>query len=160
MKGDGYKLFFVVSGYYCDKQGRVLMVGNQWREDEPVYYSLPGGIIKTDSEETLMNALSREFKEETETIIKETGDLLYVVESVSKSRKEHFINLTFEVFNIDHLNGVQSIADEFVVDMKYVAKEEINDLSMLKSFREPLLNYMSGSTQRYYLYMSTFEEDC
>lgn len=152
------KLYIVVSGLLSNQDG-ILMVGNKWRPEDPILYSLPGGRWEQEQGETLTEALIREMKEETGILVDKVGDLIYLVESISPSRQEHFINMVFRIESYEKQNIELDTDDEFVVDAKYIARDDIKKLTMLPSFREPLINYLDGSAKKYYQYLKTFSED-
>lgn len=53
----------VAAAILMDKQGRVLLVANDWSRRGRVRYTLPGGTVEAG--ETLIDALKREVREET-----------------------------------------------------------------------------------------------
>ncbi|MFX7735849.1 NUDIX hydrolase, partial [Acinetobacter baumannii] len=53
----------VVAAILLDRQGRVLLVGNDWGRRGMVRYTLPGGTVEPG--ETALEALVREVREET-----------------------------------------------------------------------------------------------
>ncbi len=151
------KLFIVASGYLKTAKG-ILMVANEWRPEDPTLWSLPGGTWE-NGKETLTQTLEREFVEETGVKIKKVGDLLYTIESISQSRQEHFMNMTFEVIDADMSGLMVPENDERVVDFKLVPSEQISELPMLTSMKEPLMKYIGGDNVRFHQYLKTFKTD-
>lgn len=152
------KTFIIVSGYLKTQKG-VLLVANKWRSKEPVSWSLPGGTWE-QGKETVIAALKREFLEETGMKIKEIGDPLYITESVSESRKEHFMNITFNILKISAVNATKKISDRFVVESRFVSSKKIKGLTMLPSIKKPLLEYISGDKKiKFYHFPKTFSTD-
>lgn len=152
------KLFIVVSGYLTT-QNSILMVLNKWRQEDSASWSLPGGTLEDDRKETLTTALKREFLEETGVEVKKVGALLYVVETISESRQEHFINFTYEIIEADSRQMVKPVHDEFVVDVRMVPLEEVSSLPALPSIKEPLLNYLNTKKIGFHQYLKTFSTD-
>ncbi|MCL4454667.1 MAG: NUDIX hydrolase, partial [Deinococcus sp.] len=53
----------VAAAVLLDKQGRVLLVANDWSRRGNVRYTLPGGTVEAG--ETILDAVKREVREET-----------------------------------------------------------------------------------------------
>jgi 8-oxo-dGTP diphosphatase len=68
----------VAAAILMDKQGRVLLVANDWSRRGRVRYTLPGGMVEAG--ETVLAAIAREVLEETGLRVKAIQHLAYVVQ--------------------------------------------------------------------------------
>lgn len=130
-----------------ERDGAILLVASRYPNLREPLWNLPGGRQRSD--ESIAAALAREFREETELAIV-CGPLAYVAESYDRTTGVHFANFAFRVRagGEPRLSG----ADAHVVDIAWVAREDVAAKLGVRVVREPLLAYLRGDDARYYAY--------
>lgn len=129
----------VAAGILRDRQGRVLLVGNDWQGFGRVRHTLPGGVVEHG--ETLPEALIREIYEETGLRVTQILHMAYIVHIEDERRGERAIAVAFEALWDGLLNP--SDPDGFIVEARFYRPEEA--LAILESppIREPLSDYLA-----------------
>ena len=102
-------------------------------EPEPLWV-LPGG--RQERDETIVDALVREFKEETSLAVT-PGPLAYVSESVDRRRGLHVVNCTFHMREVDPAATPRS-ADPRVVDVRFTPPAQALELLAADVLRIPV----------------------
>lgn len=110
------------------KDGGLLMVNHKGLTDENVFWAPPGGGL--DFDETLNEALQREFKEETglEIVVKE---FLFVYEF--KSEILHAVELFFEV---DLVSGIVKTGIDPELKSQIITEVAFKSITEIKAFSE------------------------
>ena len=143
--------FVVAAAILLDRQGRVLLVGNDWQGFGNVRYTLPGGVVERG--ESTLDALSREVKEETGLNITRVAHLAYAVHVEDMRRNDRAVSFAF-VAEYDGLLNPRD-PDGFIVEARFFPVEEAEQLIPIPPLRDPLTNYLrDGRAGRFYTYSS------
>jgi 8-oxo-dGTP diphosphatase len=141
----------VAAAVLVDRQGRVLLVANDWSRRGFVRYTLPGGMVEAG--ETLVDAVAREVREETGLRVKRLEHLAYVIQIEDKQRHERTLALAFRAQYDGLLNPRDP--DGHIVEARFFTPEEVGEkLEEHRPLREPLLDYLRGERGRFYAYPS------
>jgi 8-oxo-dGTP diphosphatase len=137
----------VAAAIMRDRQGRVLLVANDWQGLGRVRYTVPGGMVEHG--ETALQAVKREVIEETGLKIKKINQLAYAVHIEDEQRGERTIVFAFDADWDGLLNPRDP--DGFIVEARFFAPDEaINKLGPVP-MREPLMDYIqTGVAGRFY----------
>jgi ADP-ribose pyrophosphatase YjhB (NUDIX family) len=128
-----------------ERDGKILLVASRYPNHAQPLWNLPGG--RQRHGELLEEALTREFREETDLAIG-VERLLYVSESYDGATGTHFLNFTFAV---SASGEPQAAADDaHVVGLEWVARDRVGSRLPVAVVREPLLAYLSGDQRRYF----------
>nr|WP_221276947.1 NUDIX hydrolase [Deinobacterium chartae] len=137
----------VASAVLRDRQGRILLVGNDWQRSGKVRYTLPGGQVEHG--ETANEAITREILEETGLKLRRIEHLAYCVHIEDARRSERAIVLAFAAQWEGLLNPRDP--DGFIVEARFFDHEEAIALLDTPPMREPLSDYLStGLPGRFY----------
>lgn len=143
--------FVVAAAILLDRQGRVLLVGNDWQGFGNVRYTLPGGVVERG--ELTLDALSREVKEETGLSITHVKHLAYAVHVEDVRRNDRAVSFAF-VAEYDGLLNPRD-PDGFIVEARFFPVEEVEQLIPIPPLRDPLTSYLrDGHAGRFYTYSS------
>jgi 8-oxo-dGTP diphosphatase len=130
--------FVVAAAILLDKAGRVLLVGNDWQGFGNVRHTLPGGVVERN--ESILDALVREVKEETGLEIKKIQQLAYTVHVEDVKRNDRAVSFVF-VASYDGLLNPRD-PDGYIVEARFYPVEEVEKIIPLQPLREPLANYL------------------
>jgi 8-oxo-dGTP diphosphatase len=111
----------VVAAILMDRQGRVLLVGNDWGRKGLVRYTLPGGTVEPG--ETVPEALVREVREETGLRVKAIEHLAYVIQVEDRRKNERTLALAFRASYEGLLNPRDP--DGHIVEARFFTLEEV-----------------------------------
>jgi len=139
----------VAAAVLVDKQGRVLLVANDWSRRGKVRYTLPGGMVEAG--ETILDAIKREVREETGLRVKAIEHLAYVIQVEDAKKGERTVAMAFRA----HYDGLLNPRDPdgHIVEARFFAPEEVSvKLEEHRPLAEPLLDYLSGERGRFYVY--------
>jgi 8-oxo-dGTP diphosphatase len=131
-----------------ERDGRVLVVGNQYPNHTGLLWNLPGG--RQERNETVAMAVARELLEETGLTV-QVGGLAYVAESFDTATDTHVVVFCFTITSAGE-PCVQD-ADDYVRACRFVAYDELPDLLGVRVIREPLLGHLADRSQRYFGYL-------
>jgi 8-oxo-dGTP diphosphatase len=139
----------VAASIIRDRQGRVLLVANDWQGLGRVRYTVPGGMVEHG--ETALQAVKREVLEETGLKVKLVRNLAYSVHIEDEHRSERTIVFAFDCDWDGLLNPRDP--DGFIVEARFFTPEEaINKLGPVP-MREPLMDYLqTGLPGRFYAF--------
>jgi 8-oxo-dGTP diphosphatase len=143
--------FVVAAAILLDRQGRVLLVGNDWQGHGKVRWTLPGGVVERG--ESTVDALSREVLEETGLTITAVQELAYAVHVEDQRRNDRAISCAFLATYDGLLNPRDP--DGFIVAARFVPAEEVRTIVPLPPLRDPLVNYLTDrAAGRFYTFSS------
>lgn len=130
----------------------MLLVASRYPNHPEPLWNLPGG--RQQPGELLAETVVREVREET-GLDAEARELAYVSESYDGDT--HFLNATFVIATAPFDGFAGSCFDKFsmtsgehVVDVEWVAIEELAKRIVVGVVREPLLAYLDGRLERRY----------
>ena len=141
--------FVVAAAILLDRQGRVLLVGNDWQGYGKVRWTLPGGVVERG--ESTIDALGREVLEETGLSITRVHGLAYSVHVEDQRRNDRAISFAF-VAEYDGLLNPRD-PDGFIVEARFVPAEEVRAIVPLPPLRDPLVDFLTDRVPgRFYSY--------
>jgi 8-oxo-dGTP diphosphatase len=141
----------VAAAILMDKQGRVLLVANDWSRRGRVRYTLPGGMVEAG--ETVLAAIAREVLEETGLRVKAIQHLAYVVQVEDARKSERTVAIAFRADYEGLLNPKDP--DGHIVEARFFTAEEVAiKLDEYRPLLEPLMDYLKGERGRFYAYSS------
>lgn len=139
----------VAAAVLVDKQGRVLLVANDWSRRGKVRYTLPGGMVEPG--ESILSAIAREVREETGLQVKSVEHLAYVIQVEDARKGERTVAMAFRA-NYDGLLNPRD-PDGHIVEARFFTPEEVAvKLEEHRPLAEPLLDYLQGERGRFYAY--------
>jgi 8-oxo-dGTP diphosphatase len=131
-----------------ERDGRVLVVGNQYPNHATLLWNLPGG--RQERNETVAMAVARELREETGLEVR-VGALAYVAESFDPPTDTHVVVFCFAV-TADGEPAVPA-GDAHVRDCRFVAYDELPELLRVPVIRDPLMGHLADRERRYFGYL-------
>lgn len=140
---------FVVVGGLLRQGNSVLLVRQQKPADPELKWAIPGGYVERD--ESLLDALRREVREETGLHVLEIGPLLYAVHLMLPDAGAAIVVLVFQVEAWrGELQPSDSLTDaeETILDAQFVPVEEAVQC-LEQGFRfanEPAIEYLRGNS--------------
>lgn len=136
---------FIIAAGLIEDEDRLVVVLNRWSIGD--IWSLPGGQLEDG--ESLTDAVVREVQEETGLLVAPV-ELAYVADSHNQVFDQHFL---VHVFSCRLVTGSLRTPrnDEFVVDAKWVRREDVARYITWPTYRDPLLAYLAGHEQKYWL---------
>ncbi len=139
----------VAAAVLLDKQGRVLLVANDWSRRGNVRYTLPGGTVEAG--ETILDAVKREVREETGLKVHTIEHLAYALQIEDPSKGDRIVAMAFRA----HYDGLLNPRDPdgHIVEARFCTQEEVQKkLEDHRPLREPLLDYLRGERGRFYAF--------
>lgn len=123
--------------------GSILLVQQEVEGSKPVW-TLPGGGV--DKGETVLEAATREVREETGIEVSACGRLVYVMEyAMSPERSPGGLSLVFEV---TEWNGQPHVSEEGILDTRFVPVAEAIPLLeghlLVPRMRDPIVSFLRG----------------
>ncbi len=141
----------VAAAILMDKQGRVLLVANDWSRRGKVRYTLPGGMVEPG--ETLLAAIEREIKEETGLRVRGIQHMAYVCQVEDTRKNERTLATAFRIDYDGLLNPRDP--DGHIVEARFFTPEEVVvKLEDHRPIADPLLDYLRGERGRFYAFSS------
>ena len=141
----------VAAAILMDKNGRVLLVANDWSRRGKVRYTLPGGMVEAG--ESILDAISREVREETGLRVKSVEHLAYIIQVEDAKRSERTVAMAFRAEYDGLLNPRDP--DGHIVEARFFSPEEVRvKLEEHRPLAEPLLDYLGGERGHFYAYPS------
>jgi ADP-ribose pyrophosphatase YjhB (NUDIX family) len=136
---------FILGIGLVEDEENILLVLNRWPIGD--VWSLPGGRLELG--EAMTECVTREVQEETGVLVAPV-ELAYVIDSHNLIHDQHFL---CHVFSCRVVTGAARIPtdDEFVVDVKWVRRDEVARYVTWPVYRDPLLAYLAGHEQKYWL---------
>jgi len=128
-----------------EDEDNILVVRNHWAIGE--VWSLPGGRLETG--ESLTDCVVREVQEETGVLVAPV-ELACVIDAHNQLHDSHFL---VHVFSCRVVTGeVRPVPeDEFVVEARWVKRDEVARYITWPIYRDPILAYLAGHEQKYWL---------
>jgi ADP-ribose pyrophosphatase YjhB (NUDIX family) len=130
---------------------RILLVGNRWRwsEQSDLVWTLPGG--RTEPGEPILDALRREFHEETGLTI-EPADLLFVLEVLLPANHQRFVSFVFQVVETETLDPIPGPDDDAVAEVRFVPVSEVPRVLSLYTMQVPIGEHLTSpqTASRFY----------
>jgi len=142
--GDLATQFIMGLGLVEDEEN-ILLVLNRWPIGE--VWSLPGGRLELG--EAMTDCVVREVQEETGVLVAPV-ELAYTVDAHNIPHDQHFL---VHVFSCRVVTGTPRTpaGDEFVIDVKWVRRDEVARYITWPIYRDPLLAYLAGHEKKYWL---------
>lgn len=140
-------MIHLATGLALDARGRVLLVASRYPNHPQPLWNLPGG--RQQSGELLDETVVREVLEETGLAVRAV-ELAYVSESYDGD--EHFLNATFRIEVPEGATPRAPVSgDDHVVEVAWVARDDLAARLVVGVVREPLLAYLSETLGRRYV---------
>lgn len=138
------KQFTLAMGLIEDED-QLVVVLNRWAIGD--VWSLPGGRLEVG--ESLTDCVVREVQEETGLLVAPV-ELAYVVDAHNQVHDQHFL---VHVFSCRLVAGKLKVPqdDEFVIDAKWVKRDDVARYITWSTYRDPLLAYLAGHERKYWL---------
>lgn len=136
---------FILGLGIVEDEENILLVLNRWPVGD--VWSLPGGRLETG--EAMTDCVVREVQEETGMLVAPV-ELAYIIDSHNQPHDQHFL---CHVFSCRVVTGTPRVPenDEYVVDVRWVKREEVARYVTWPVYRDPLLAYLAGHEQQYWL---------
>lgn len=136
---------FILGVGLIEDEENIALVLNRWPIGD--VWSLPGGQL--ESGEALTDCVAREVMEETGLLVAPV-ELAYIVDAHNKPYDTHYL---VHVFSCRVVNGTlrKPESDEYIVDVAWVKREDVARYVTWATYRDPLLAYLAGHEQQYWL---------
>jgi ADP-ribose pyrophosphatase YjhB (NUDIX family) len=131
-----------------ERDGAVLVVGNQYPNRTGLLWNLPGG--RQERNETVAMAVARELREETGLDVQVEG-LAYVAESFDTATDTHVVVFCFTISAAGE--PATPADDAHVRACRFVPYADLPALLDVRVIREPLLGHLADRAQRYFGYL-------
>lgn len=135
----------ILASAIIEEADSIVLVLNRWKIGDA--WGLPGGQLEEG--EMLQDALVREVAEETGLVI-EPVDLAYIVDTHNQIYNNHFLVHVFQC-RIVGGNLTPPTADPYVIDARWVRRDEVPRFMTWSTYRDPLMGWLNGVEQVYYL---------
>lgn len=131
----------------------IALVLNRWPIGD--VWGLPGGRLERG--ETMMDCVVREVLEETGLLVAPV-ELAYIVDAYNRPYDTHHL---VHVFSCRVANGTLRVPerDEYVIDACWVRRDEVARYVTWSTYRDPLLAYLAGHEQRYWLDRDAYQPE-
>lgn len=139
------KKLFILASAVIEEADSIVLVLNRWKIGD--VWGLPGGQVEQG--EALLDTLVREVVEETGLVI-EPVELAFVLDTHNQTYENQFL---VHVFQCRIIGGqlTPPTADPYVIDARWVRRDEVPRFVTWSSYRDPLVAWLNGVEQRYYL---------
>lgn len=136
---------FVMGLGLIEDEENVALVLNRWPIGD--VWSLPGGRLETG--EAIMDCVVREVQEETGLLVAPV-ELAFVIDAHNQPHDQHFL---VHVFSCRVVTGQLRVQpdDEFVVEVKWVKREDVARYITWPVYRDPVVAYLAGHEKKYWL---------
>lgn len=131
----------------CVRDGRVLLVASHYPNHPQPLWNLPGG--RQQEGELLAETAVRECLEET-GYRAQVRELAYVSESYDRTDGVHFVNAAFAVTLSEAKDPLEGAREDHVVEVEWVAIDDLASRIVVPVVREPLLAYLRGEMRQRY----------
>jgi 8-oxo-dGTP diphosphatase len=141
----GGKELIILASAIIEEADAIVIVLNRWSIGE--VWSLPGGQLEPG--EALQDTLVREVAEETGLVV-EPLELAFLLDAHNQVHNRHFLTHVFQC----RIVGGQlrpPVGDPYVVDARWVKRDEVGRYISWPVYRDPLVAWLNGVEQRYYL---------
>lgn len=144
---------FLLGVGLVEDEDQIALVLNRWNLGD--IWSLPGGRLELG--ESLTDCVVREVEEETGLLVAPV-ELAYVIDSHNLIHDQHFL---VHVFSCRVAGGTLRVPkeDEFVVDARWVRRDEVARYVTWPVYRDPLLAYLAGHEKKYWLDRDAYRPD-
>jgi ADP-ribose pyrophosphatase YjhB (NUDIX family) len=131
-----------------ERDGRVLLVANQYPNQPDVLWNLPGG--RQEWNETAAMTVIRELREETGLAVR-VGPLAYLAESFDHTTRTHVTAVCFTIA----ADGEPAVpaGDAHVRACRFVPYDELAGMLAVRVIREPLLGHLGDRRRQYFGYL-------
>lgn len=136
---------FVLGLGLVEDEENIALVLNRWPVGD--VWSLPGGRLEPG--EALTDCVVREVQEETGLLVAPV-ELAFVIDAHNQLHDQHFL---LHVFSCRLVTGALRVQeqDEYVIDARWVRRDEVARYITWPVYRDPLLAYLAGHEKRYWV---------
>lgn len=136
-----------------EDEENIALVLNRWPIGD--VWSLPGGQLEAG--EAMTDCVVREVHEETGLLVAPV-ELACVIDAHNQVYDTHYL---VHVFSCRVVTGSLNTPenDEYVVDVIWVKREEVARYLTWPIYRDPILAYLAGHEQRYWLDRDAYRPD-
>lgn len=136
-----------------EDEENIALVLNRWPIGE--VWSLPGGRLEPG--ESLTDCVVREVQEETGLLVAPV-ELACVIDAHNQPHESHFL---VHVFSCRVVTGSlrSPAADEFVIEARWAKREEFARFVTWPIYRDPILAYLAGHDQTYWVDRDAYRPD-